>query len=99
GGGAGQLEPLAEDLVRFGGVDDDVAVAVVGAGLRHAHLLVPAVLAGDGVGLDGEREVLVDAGLFPPDAARVGILALEGANAVDSGDSAPPRALVWTDRP
>src|SRR5262249_12039728 len=71
GAGAGrrprQGEPAAVDLVGPGRVDHHVTVAVVGAGPLDADLLVPAVLAADGIGLDGEREVLVDSRILPED--------------------------------
>src|SRR5882672_5621830 len=44
---------------------------------------MPAVLAADRVGLDREREVLVDAGVFPPDALRVRVVARERPWPVD----------------
>src|SRR6266850_1556806 len=47
GRGPRQREPLAVDLERLVGVHEDVAVVLVGAGCRHGHLLVPAVLAAD----------------------------------------------------
>src|SRR6266852_1035333 len=44
---------------------------------------MPAVLAADRVGLDRKREVLVDAGVFPPDALRVRVVARERPWPVD----------------
>src|SRR6185295_18896122 len=73
---AGLGQPLAIDLERAVGVHEDVAVAVVAARLRHGDLLVPAVLAADGVGLHREREVLVHAAVLPPHALGVRVIAL-----------------------
>src|SRR2546426_8818720 len=77
-----QRQPLAIDLERLVGVHEDVAIALVGAGPRHAHLLVPAVLAADRIRLDREREVLVHTGVLPPDARGVGSGALDRLDAV-----------------
>src|SRR5438552_10608341 len=77
-----EREPLAVDLEGLRGVDEDVAVAIVRTGLGHGHLLVPAVLTADGIGLHRERQVLVHARFLPPDPLRVGIVALERSDAV-----------------
>src|SRR5262245_27069391 len=76
-------QPFAIDLERAVRVHEHVAVAIVGVWLRHGHLLVPAVLAADRVGLDREREVLVAARLFPPDTRGIGIIAAKRAWPVD----------------
>src|SRR5262245_45826324 len=44
---------------------------------------MPAVLPAHGIGLHGEGEVLVNAGVLPPDTLGVGIGALERPYAVD----------------
>ena len=54
-------------------VHGDVAVAVAFVGLLHSHRLMPAVHAGKRIGLDGEREILMDACIGPPDAREVGV--------------------------
>ena len=46
--------------MRFVGVDEHVAVFVVGAGLGDADFLVPALLAADEVGLHRESLRLLD---------------------------------------
>src|SRR5262249_53423973 len=79
-GGTRPLEPAPVDLVRLPGVDGDVAVLVARLRLPHAHGLVPAVHAGHGVGMDGEDEVLVDAGVGPPDPPGVGIGRVVGSD-------------------
>ena len=52
--GAGFEHPLFVDLVGLVGVDEDVAVLVVGARFGDSYLLVPAVLAADKIGLHRE---------------------------------------------
>src|SRR5690242_17548404 len=47
GGGAGFGEPLLVDFVRFGCVDEDVAVVIVGVGELDRTFLMPAVHAAD----------------------------------------------------
>src|SRR5947209_4362622 len=82
GGGARELEPLTVDLEGAVGVDHDVAVPIVGEGALDPYFLVPGMGAADGVGVRGERQILMDPGIVPPDAGRVGIVAGEGADAV-----------------
>src|SRR5690606_3720106 len=53
------------------------AIGVIRPGLLDRDLLVPAVHPADRVGLHGEGHVLVHADFAPPDAAAVGIVALE----------------------
>src|SRR5437899_5435780 len=79
---AREREPLAVNLEGLIGVHDDVAVAIVGSRLGDRDLLVPAVLAAQGIGLDRERQVLVDARLRPPDPRRVGVVARERPDAL-----------------
>src|SRR5881392_1194683 len=73
---------LAVNLEGLIGVHNDVAVAIVGSRLGDRDLLVPAVLAAQGIGLDRERQVLVDARLRPPDPRRVGVVARERPDAL-----------------
>ena len=54
GTGPGHRQPALVDLAGLVGVDLDVAVLVLGARLLDAHLLVPAVHAGDGSGCTGK---------------------------------------------
>src|SRR5256885_319567 len=75
-------QPLAVDLERAVRVHEDVAVTLAGRRPGDGHLLMPAVLAADGVRLDGERQVLMNAGILPPHALGVGILAGPRAHAV-----------------
>src|SRR6202044_782560 len=75
-GRAGLRHPLLVDVPRLAGVDRDVAVRVAGRGGADADGLVPAVHAGDGVGVDREGEVLVDAGVGPPDPGGVRVCGL-----------------------
>src|SRR5439155_305378 len=82
GRGAREPAPLAVDLEGPIGVHDDVAVAIVGARPRDGHLLVPAVLAAHGIGLDREGQVLVDARVLPPDPGGVGVVAHERSHAL-----------------
>src|SRR5205814_6183656 len=71
------------------------AVAIVRAGLRHGHLLVPTVLTADGIGLHREGQVLVDARFLPPDPLRVGVVALERSDPVHLAHP-PPTGRVLT---
>src|SRR5262249_7417092 len=84
-------QPFAIDLERAVRIHDHVAVTIVGTWSRHGHLLVPAVLAADRVGLDGKREVLVDARVFPPDAPGSGIIAGERRRSVNLPHAPFPR--------
>src|SRR5262249_25772253 len=68
GSRSGQGEAAAVDLVRFLGIHEDIAVAIARQGRGERYLLVPAVHTADGIGLDGEGEVLGYASLPPPDA-------------------------------
>src|SRR5262245_28366105 len=61
GRGTRHLHPLLVHLMGLRGVDDDVAVAIVGPGLFEANALMPAVHAADRIRLDREGEVLVNA--------------------------------------
>src|SRR5436190_8476483 len=70
GGRAGHCHPFLIDLVRLRGVDDDVAVLVVGAGFRQRDPLVPAVHAADRIRLHRARQVLVPAHRAPPGPLR-----------------------------
>src|SRR6185503_9785378 len=79
-------QPLLVDLVRLVGVDEDIAVLVSRSRLLERHALMPAVHAADRIRLHGEREVLVDADVAPPDARAVGIAAREGPRAVHLGN-------------
>src|SRR5438552_17385078 len=51
---------------------------------------MPAVLAADRVGLNRKREVLVDAGLLPPDALGVRVVARERTRPLDLAHSPLP---------
>jgi len=55
----------------------DVTVPIVGPSLFQRHALVPAMHAADRIRLNRESQVLVYANLVPPDAAAVGVAALE----------------------
>src|SRR5690606_33869739 len=89
----GQREPLPVGVCRARRVDVHVAVAVARLGGGHGHPLQPAVHARDRVGLHGERQVLVDAGVGPPDPLRVGVVAGEGTDAV-AGCERPAAAVT-----
>src|SRR4029077_14031647 len=54
-------------------IDEDIAIAVVGAGPLHTHHLVPAVHAGNWVGMHRKCKVLMHASIAPPDSLRIGI--------------------------
>ena len=112
GRGAGLGEPVEIGLAALGGVDDDIAVLVTRLSRAHVHSLVPALHPRDRVGLDGESEVLMHAGVVPPDPLGVGIRgrvvlhALRpaegpgGTVVVDDGESVAPRArLLLLDPP
>src|SRR6185295_19059428 len=88
---AREAQPLAIDLERAVRVHEHAAVAIVGTGPRHGYLLVPAVLAAHRVGLDREREVLVNAPVLPPDALRIGIVAGERPRSVNLPHAPFPR--------
>jgi hypothetical protein len=62
------LQPAAVFFVGFISVYEDVAIAVFGSRFAHRDFLVPAVLSADRIGLDGKRQVLVYAGIFPVNA-------------------------------
>ena len=72
--------------MRFVGVDEDVAVLVVGAGLGDADFLVPAVLTADPIWLHGERKVLMDATVLPKNALRIRIVAPKWLDAMKRAD-------------
>jgi len=55
----GFAEPPFIDLVGFVGVDKNIAVLVVGTGLCHPNLSVPAVLPADEIRPLGKCQVLV----------------------------------------
>ena len=93
GRGAGFEHPFFIHFVGLVGVDEDIAVLVLRAGLGDAHLLMPAVLAADEIGLHRRRQVLMHAAVLPEDARRIGIVALEGLDAVDR----PHHPLAFTD--
>src|SRR5712691_7046535 len=59
--------------------------------LFYSDLLVPAVHATDGIGMDGERQVLMHAAVAPPDARGIRIGAGEGADPLHL--SQPPAAI------
>ena len=59
-----------------------IAIPVVGTCRFHAYLLVPAVHAAYRVRVDRERHVLMHAGILPPDAVRIRIVALERLHAL-----------------
>ena len=65
GRGAGFAEPTFVDFVGFIGVDEDIAVFVVGAGFSDTNLLMPAVLAAYVVGLHGKSQILMHPAVFP----------------------------------
>src|SRR2546422_4161012 len=91
--GTREGQPLPVHLVRPIGVDEHVAVAITGRRPAHAHLLMPAVLTAHGVRMHGKGQVLVDAGILPPHAGRVGIRALEGPDSMDMAHPPLPRRL------
>src|SRR5271170_7840817 len=96
--GAGELHPALVDLAGPGGVDGNVAVAVAGFGGADVHGLVPAVHAGNGIGMHGKGEVLVDSGVGPPDPGGVGVLGVVGPD-VTSGVHGPAcLAVLQVDR-
>src|SRR5687767_8822399 len=70
-------QPLAVDRVALRRVDHDVAISIAPARRLEPDLLMPAVHPRDGIGLHREGEVLVDAGVAPPDAGGVGIVGFE----------------------
>src|SRR5437773_10720648 len=78
---SGLLHPFFICLTRFGHVHRDVAVTIASFGLANANRLMPAVHAGDRIGLNGEGQVLMDAGVGPPDSLRVGIARREWLHA------------------
>src|SRR5690349_12603308 len=58
-------------------VDEDIAVAVRRLGFADAHLLMPTVHAADWVGMHGVCQILRHTAITPPQALRVGVVALE----------------------
>ena len=65
--------PLLIDLAREGGIYADVPIAVTILSAFDVHLLMPAVHAAGGIGLNGEGHVLVDSGLLPEHTLAVGV--------------------------
>src|SRR5579875_357785 len=79
--GPGHRDPTAIDFVRLVGIDKNVAVAIVRSGARDRYLLMPAMLAADRIRLHRESEILVHAGVVPPDPLGVGVGARERLDA------------------
>src|ERR1700756_5028296 len=69
--------------MRLADIDKDIAVAVLCTRALDADLLVPAMGTAYWVGLDRKDQVLMNAGVFPPDAFRIRIGAREAPHAMD----------------
>src|SRR5262245_22042482 len=78
---ARQSFPSLVDIERQIGVHKDVSVTIVLSGTLHTHHLMPAMHAANWVRVHGERDVLMDPGVIPPDACAIGIIALIRLNA------------------
>src|ERR1700722_12189595 len=76
--GAGEGFPSLIDGEGEIGVDKNVAVAIFSLRLFNADHLMPTVHTAHGVGVDGKRNVLVHAGVAPPDSVGVRVGALVG---------------------
>ena len=87
GPGPCHLNPSAIHVHRFVRVHHDITIAIAGRGPAHRHPLVPAVHPGDGIGLNGKGEVLMNTAVGPPDAAAVGVVADKRPDTLD-----PPEA-------
>src|SRR5258708_34539471 len=83
------LHPFFIRPVRQLRVNLDVSVAIVSPGPLQMHALMPAVHSAHRIGLDGKREVLVNANLAPPDPLAIRIGALERG-----GSMALPHAVA-----
>ena len=82
---AGHLHPAPVHIGGLRGIDGDVAAGVAGLGTGHPHRLMPAVLAGDRIGVDRKGEVLVNAHVSPPDALCVRVARFERGYTRDAG--------------
>ena len=76
------LQPLVINLHRLVGVDKDVRVTIARLGLSYGNFLMPAMHAADGIGLHGERQILMDARIRPPHASGIRIGRCERLNAL-----------------
>src|SRR5262249_54149388 len=99
-GGSRHREPAAVDLVRLRRVDEYVTILVIRAGPLRTDLLVPALLAAHRIGLDAERQVLVDSGVLPKHPCGVRVVAVERADSVELAHPplAGPRPLEADER-
>ena len=79
-------------MVRGLGVDHDIAVGIAGLCRGHRDSLKPAVHAADRIGLYGKGQVLVYAGVGPPDQPGVWVVAAIGRLTVLPAE--PPPAVV-----
>ena len=68
GRGAGHLQPAAILFVSPIGVDENVAIAILGGSFAHRNFLMPAMLPANRIRLNGEGQVLMHAGIFPMNA-------------------------------
>ena len=66
-----------------------------GPGLVIAHFLMPAMLAAYVVGLHRERQILMDATVFPKNSLRVGIVAFERLDTVNMSHHPLARAHLF----
>src|SRR5258707_15890095 len=64
-------QPLPIDRARLFRIDVNVAIAVAAFGWAHAHGLMPAVHAGNRIGMDREGQVLMHADIAPPNPQTV----------------------------
>src|SRR4051812_42638962 len=61
-------EPTFVNFVRFGGIDENIAILVGILGLADADFLVPTVHAANRVGMHSMSEILRHAAVAPPQA-------------------------------
>src|SRR5260370_5501639 len=71
--GPRHCQPLPIDRARLFRIDVNVAIAVRAFCLASAHALMPAVHAGNWIGVDREGQVLMHADIAPPNAQAVRI--------------------------
>ena len=63
--------------------DQDISILLIRARELEPHLLVPAMHSTDRIRLGGKSQILMNSGVLPPDAFRIGISTLEGADSMN----------------
>src|SRR5262249_28252335 len=82
GRGPRQFEPSPIHFVRFGRVDENIAVTIVGTRSFETDFLMPAMSAANRIGLDRESKILMNARIFPPYSLGIAVAARKWAYTV-----------------